>query len=281
MFAAADRLAIETICAFGMPPADFVRMAALLGVPRIGLAPHPITANPHGFPTWDLRTDAALVAQTRAALTETGVSVSQGEGFLIMPGCEIADTEPALDLFAELGAPLVNAVAIEQDRARAVDQFAMLAELAAARGMDVTLEFMPLMWPATLADALAFVTGSGAPNGKLMVDAMHLYRSGASAAELSAIDPARVGYVQVCDVPMSGIASPPAPEAMPAYGEEARHERRCPGDGDLPLAAFIAACPPDVTIGIEVPQLSKALAGVAPVDAIRPSVAAVRRLLEA
>ena len=41
---ALDRLAIEFICAFGMPPVDFVRMATSLDVSRIGMAPAPITA---------------------------------------------------------------------------------------------------------------------------------------------------------------------------------------------------------------------------------------------
>jgi len=274
-----DRLAIEFICAFGMPPVEFIHMVAGLGVSQVGLAPSPITDNPHGYPAWDLRTDANLVRDLKATLADTGVRIAQGEGFLIMPGVEIAQTEAQLDLFAELGAPMVNCVTLEQDRPRATAQFAALAEMAAARGMNVSVEFMPLMWPATLADAQAFVRASGAANGRLMADAMHFYRSGAATADLEAIDPALVAYVQICDVPMTGVACPPGPEAMGAYGEEARHERMCPGQGELPLADFLRALPRDVPVGLEIPILSKARAGVAPADAIRPCVEAARRLL--
>jgi len=274
-----DRLAVEFICAFGMPPVEFIRMVAGLGLGQIGLAPSPITDNPHGYPAWDLRTDANLVREVKAALADSGVRIAQGEGFLIMPGMEIAATEAQLDLFAELGAPMVNCVTLEQDRPRAQAQFAALAEMAAARGMNVSVEFMPLMWPATLAEAQDFVRGSGAANGRLMVDAMHFYRSGAQTADLAAIDPALIAYVQICDAPMAGIACPPGPEAMAAYGEEARHERMCPGDGELPLADFLRALPRGVPVGLEIPILSKARAGVAPVDAIRPCVAAARALL--
>lgn len=274
-----DRLAIEFICAFGMPPVQFIQMVADLGVSGIGLAPSPITDNPHGYPAWDLRSDANLVREVKAALADTGVRIAQGEGFLIMPGIEIDQTEAQLDLFAELGAPMVNCVTLEQDRPLAHAQFAKLAEMAAARGMAISVEFMPLMWPATLAEAQAFVRESGAANGRLMADAMHFYRSGAQTADLAAIDPALLVYAQICDVPMAGIACPPSPEAMPGYGEEARHERMCPGDGELPLADFLRALPRDVPVGLEIPILSKARAGVAPADAIRPCVEAARQLL--
>jgi sugar phosphate isomerase/epimerase len=255
----------------GMPPAEFVAMAAELGVHRIGIAPSPITDNPHGYPAWDMRGDPALVSEVKQALADHGVAVSLGEGFLIMPGMDIASAEPAVDLMADLGAPVINAVLIEQDRARAQDQFGTLAGMAAARGQRLTLEFMPLMWPATLAEAAAFVRGCGAPNAALLVDAMHFYRSGAQTADLGAIDPALVGHIQVCDVPM--------PPRTDNYGEEARHERMIPGEGDLPLADFLSALPRDVSVGIELPMISKARAGISPTEALRPAISAMRKIL--
>jgi len=266
-----DRLGIEFICALGMPPVDFIALAAELGVGTVGLAPSPITANPYGFPAWDLRQDAALRAATRAALAEHAVKVSVGEGFLIMPGLDIADSEATLDLMAELGAPRVNCVAVDPDRARGLDQFARFAEMAAARGQDALLEFMPILAPATIGEALAFVTDSGAPNGKLLIDAMHFFRSGARVADLAAIDPDRIGHVQICDVPM--------PATTADYGEEARHERLCPGEGDLPLAELLAAVPRDVNIGLEVPMVSRAKPGTSVRDLLAPCVAAARSLV--
>ncbi|MCB2061621.1 MAG: sugar phosphate isomerase/epimerase [Novosphingobium sp.] len=266
-----DRLAIEFICAFGMPPVEFVRLAARLGVSRIGLAPAPITDNPHGYEPWDLRGNPSLLRETKSALKDHGVKVSQGEGFLIMPGTEIADSEAILDIMAELGAPVVNCVVVEQNRSRALDQFARLADMASERQLIATLEFMPMMSPGNLGEALAFVVESGAANGKLMIDAMHLYRSGATSADLAAIDPAIIGYAQLCDVPM--------PAQIADYGEEARHERRSPGDGDLPLEDFLRALPRDITVGLEVPMMSKAQAGILPEQALKPCVDAARKLL--
>lgn len=266
-----DRLGIEFISAMAMPPVEYVALAAELGVRNIGIAPAPITDNPHGFAAWDLRTDAALVRDTRAALREHGVACVLGEGFLILPGMEIADSAGMMDIMAELGAPRLNAVVVEGDRPRALDQFALFAAMAAERGLDALLEFMPMFPPATLDEALAFVTDSGAPNAKLLLDAMHVFRSGASAADVARIDPARIGYVQLCDVPM--------PARRDDYGEEARHERLCSGDGDLPLADLLRALPDDLIVGLEIPMLAKAQAGVPVREALAPSIAAARKLL--
>ncbi len=262
---------MEFISTLGMNPVDALRLVAELGVTRAGMAPSAIAANPHGFAPWDLRSDPALVRATKAAAQDHGVAIALGEGFIIMPGLQISDAEPLADIMAELGAPVINAVSLEQDRARAADQFAQFAALADARGMVATLEFLPMMWPATLAEAVDLVTASGAANARLMIDAMHLYRSGGTTADLAAIDPALIGYVQLCDVPMPAQAA--------NYGEEARDNRLCPGEGDLPLAQFVGALPGGVTVGLEVPMVAKAAAGISLRDALGPCVTAARALL--
>jgi sugar phosphate isomerase/epimerase len=266
-----DRLGIEFISTLGMNPVEAVHLVAGLGLRRMGMAPSPITANPHHFAPWDLRSDPALVHATKIAARDHGVEIVLGEGFVIMPGVNIADAEPVVDIMAELGAPVLNGCSVEPDRARALDEFSHFSEMAAQRGLIATLEFMPMLWPATLADAVEFVIATGAANARLLLDAMHIYRSGATTAEVSALDPATIAYVQLCDVPM--------PAQTSDYGEEARHERRCPGEGDLPLAGFLAALPADITIGLEVPMISQAAAGVGVREALAPCVAASRRLL--
>jgi sugar phosphate isomerase/epimerase len=268
------RLGIEFISVLGMPPPQFAALASELGVRHIGLAPAPFTANPHGFPTWNLLGDPGLLRETKDALRTHNVSVSVGEGFLVMPGLEMASAGPALDLMADLGAPLVNCCVVEQDRPRAHDEFARFAAMAGERGMIATVEFLPMAWPATLAEVATFLAESGAGNnGRLLIDAMHVFRSGATAADLAAIDPALIGYIQLCDVPM--------PATNPNYGEEARHNRMAPGEGDLPLADFLTALPKDLVVGLEVPMLAKAEAGIGTLERLTPAVATTRALLAA
>ncbi|MGE4306268.1 MAG: sugar phosphate isomerase/epimerase family protein [Novosphingobium sp.] len=262
-----DRLAIEFICMLGMPPVEFIRLTRDLGVAAIGLAPQPITANPHGYPAWSLLEDKALVRETKAALADTGVRVALGEGFLVRDDMDLSTFAPMLDLFADLGAPVVNAVSM----AASPLTFGTFARMAGERGLRTTVEFLPLMPPASFAEALAYVDACGADNAQVLVDAMHFFRGGSTLGELAAADPAKIGHVQICDVPM--------PAATDDYGLEAREERLAPGAGNLPLADFVKALPPEITIGLEVPEMAKARAGIAPVDRLAPVIAAARKLL--
>ena len=100
---------------------------------------------------------------------------------------------------------------------------------------------------------------------------MHLIRSGASAADLAALDPSLISYAQLCDVPLK---SP-----YPSYGYEAAFERLCPGEGELPLKDIIAALPKDVTIGLEIPMLAKAEAGLTAHDRLAPCLTAAVALM--
>jgi hypothetical protein len=52
-----------------------------------------------------------------------------------------------------------------------------------------------------------------------------------------------------------------------------------PGEGELPLRDLLSALPADIVLELEVPQRSLALAGVSPIDRLRPCVEAARRLL--
>jgi hypothetical protein len=61
--------------------------------------------------------------------------------------------------------------------------------------------------------------------------------------------------------------------------EEAIFERMVPGEGELPLLDILSALPAGIVIEIEVPRRSLALAGVGPIDRLRPCVEAARRLL--
>lgn len=270
--ASPDRIALEFICTFGMPPVEHVELAARLGFRRIGFAPAPIVTLPGLHPAWDLRTDLALRRDTVRALADNGLSLSLGEGFLVMPGKAVEDLGADLDLAVELGAPLVNCCVLAPDMAFAVDQFGQFAAMAAERGLQVTVEFLAgMMAIGDLATAAALVREVANPAAGLLIDAMHLYRSGASHVDLAALEPGMVRYAQVCDVPMAST--------FENYGEEASYERGAPGEGELPLVDFVKALPAGVPIGLEAPMRARTLAGVGAFDRLAPALAATRALL--
>ncbi len=249
-----DRLGIEFITALGQDPVDFVHLAADLGAPHIGIALAPIVMVPEDGPRWSLRNDAALFNRTKAAISARDVTVMLGEGFLIHPQMEMANSAADMDLLANLGAQRLNVVSIDGDLSRSHDQFALFAEMAGERGMAATIEFLPGMPSGDLASATAHVIASGSTNAGVLLDSMHFFRSGGTIAQLKATDPALIGHAQLCDLP----------EVSPftEYADQAKYERLAPGHGVLPLAEFYAALPDSIMIGLEIPQRSSALAGV-------------------
>ena len=266
-----SRLAIEFICPFGMPPVEFIELAARLECPVIGMAPAPIVTLPGLYPSWNLLEDAPLRREVMAALKTNGVEVALAEGFLILPGMDAANHAAALDLAAELGAGVVNACCLAPDMAGNAAGFAALADMAAERGMKATVEYIPGMFIGNLPNTLALLAEVNRTNAGLLIDAMHLYRSGATTADLAAIDPALIVHAQLCDVPMVS--------AFEVYADEARYERLATGDGELPLADFVAALPANVTVGLEVPMREATLRGVSAEERLRPVLAKARALL--
>ena len=261
-------LAIELITALGQNPVEMVHMVADLGVPRIGLALSPVAMVPEDAQPWNLRSDAPLYRAVKAAIGERGVEVVLGEGFLIHPQVDLGQCAADLDLLAGLGARKVNCVGLEPDVARCHDQFAIFARMAAERGMSATIEFMPFVAVDSLPKALDCAAVCDGGTGSVLLDSMHVFRTGTSLEDIASLDPALIGHVQLCDAR--------ADWSDADYMTHAKFERLAPGDGDLPLREFLGAVPDGLVIGLEVPQRAKALAGADHRSRIADLLAATR-----
>ena len=264
-------LGIENISVFGLPPVEFVNLAADLGVRCISTGLTQLFYNPHGYPPFSLRDDPALRREMVAAMADRDVAISLGEGFVVRPGADLRDSVRDLDVMHELGVRRINMVTMDPDLARSFDQFAALAEMGAARGFTMTTEFGPALTVGDLATALAAVRHVGRPDFRLLIDTMHFVRSGGRPEELAALDPDLIGYVQLCDAPR-------APR-FESYMEEAMFERMAPGTGELGLIEVVKALPRDRVFGLEIPLRSQAEAGIGPAERLGPCVAAARDLL--
>lgn len=267
------RLGLELLSVYGMPPVQHIQLAAELGCAHISTGLTQLPMNPFNFPGWSLRDDPALRRETIAALRDTGVSISLGEGFGVRAGAEIADRAGDLDLMVELGARGVGGVCMDPDLARGADQFAQLNEMAEQRGLLTTIEFAPMQAVGNLATALAFIDHVNRPNFRLLIDAMHFCRSGGIPGDLTKLDPNLIAYFQLCDVPQVAKQS--------SYMQEAMGGRLIPGEGELPLAALLTAIPRDIPIGLEVPNLIDVNSVDALIERLRRAVQASKILLEA
>jgi sugar phosphate isomerase/epimerase len=263
-------LGIEFISVFGLPPVEFVHLAADLGCRHISTALIALQLESLGYPPFSLKDDAALRRELLAAMADRDVSISLGEGMVIRPGADVSALAPELDIMAELGAAQVNSVSFDRDLDRTFDQLALLTRLASERGLRTTIEMAPGTVIGDLPTALAAIEHCGTQL-QLCLDTMHWARSGYGAADIDALDPNVIGYVQLSDTTM-------APR-LDSYLEEAMYERMAPGDGELPLRDILAAVAPDVVVGLEVPMRGLAEAGVSAVDRLRPCVAGARELM--
>lgn len=266
-----DRLGIGMLSVFGLPPIELVNLAAELGCHYVSVAVQGMPLVPLGYPPYSLKDDAVLRKDLLAATRDRGVSISLGDGFLVLPGADVIALGTDLDVLAELGVPRINVVSLDPDLPRTLDQFAALTELAAQRDIGTVVEPVPGLTVGDLTSALAAAEYVGRSEFRLLIDTMHVVRSGAGAAELAAVDAERIGYAQLNDTTLR--------PRIGNYMEEAMFERMVPGEGELPLHDLLSALPGDIVLEIEVPRRSLALAGVSPIDRLRPCVEAARRLL--
>ncbi|MDM4142902.1 MULTISPECIES: TIM barrel protein [Mycobacterium] len=266
-----DRLGIGMLSVFGLPPIELVDLAAKLGCRHISVAVRGMPLVPLGYPPFSLKDDAGLRRDLLAALGDRGVGISLGDGFVVLPGADVSALRGDLDVLAELCVPRINVVSLDPDLPRTLDQFAALTELAAQRDIDTVVEPVPGLTIGDLSAALTAEEYVGRREFRLLIDTMHLVRSGSGAAEVAAIDADRIGYAQLNDTTLR--------PRIDNYLEEAMFERMVPGEGELPLRELLRALPADTVLEIEVPQRSLALAGVSPIDRLRPCVEAARRLL--
>lgn len=266
-----DLLGIEALSVFGLPPVEFVDVAADLGCRFITVFVQNFAALPLGYPPFSLKDDSRLRADLLAAMDHRGVGISLGDGFLVLPGADMRSFGRDLDLMAELRVPRINVVSLDPDLERTVDQIGALAELAAQRQIETVIEPVPGLTIGDLPTALTVLQHVSRPDVRLLIDTMHLVRSGSGAADLCTVAAEQIGYAQLCDTTL-------APQAG-NYAEEAMFERMVPGEGELPLSEILAALPDDIVIGLEVPQRSLALSGVGPAARLRPCVEAAQGLL--
>lgn len=226
-------------------PAEFVRLAGQAGYAAVGLRLHPTFP---GAPFYTLTPGSAEMRQTKDALRQAGIRVHDIEFVVVDEEFAPADLAPVLDSAAELGARRLSVCGDDPDNRRFVANLSALAEIASGAGIGIDLEIMPWRQIGTLGAAVEAAVATGMANVGVLVDALHLARSGSRPADLAGLPPSLIRSVQLCDAPAE------RPAEVAALIAEARGGRLPPGLGALPLADLIKVIPPDAAISVEVPK---------------------------
>ena len=258
-----------------LTPPQAVRLAAELGYRHVGLR---LLPNAAGAPQQFLIDQPAALRETLAALNDTGVGVFDLEIIRIGAGFDPQTYLPLLHAGAALKAKAVLVAGDDTDLARLTENYARLCELMQTFGMSADLEFMPWTAVPDAQAALRVVEGAGRPhNAGILVDALHVARSGTTPADLRAIPRALLHYAQICDAPTAAqIGRDFTVEEMI---HTARCERLLPGEGDIDLKAMFAALPNDLPVSVEIPHEQR-LAQLGQTEWARQALAASRALLE-
>jgi sugar phosphate isomerase/epimerase len=240
-----------------LPPADMVSVAAAAGWPACGIWFDPAT--------WS----DATTAEVRRRLDDTGIVALDLEP--IIPAPDTADHgERLIEAAATLGAQHVLFTSRLPDLSATAARFAALCEVAAPLGVRLVCEFLPIFPLRSLAMAVEVVSPHPPSVAGILVDNLHLSRSGGSVAEVAALDPARLPYLQIADAP-ADIPSEPM-----ALLDEAINARLLPGDGALPIDELLAAVP-QVPLSFEVRSRALRDGFDDPVERARHLLNAVRR----
>jgi sugar phosphate isomerase/epimerase len=227
----------------GVSQATALSVAAAVGVRRVGLRLAP--AHP-GDPAPDVLGEAGGVERLRRQVEDAGLGVLDVEVLRLRPEVPVRAHERMLDAAAELGAAHVLVISNDPDEHRTTEQVAELCAQSEPRGVRPALEFMAFSGVIDLESCLRIVEGAGRRLA-VLVDPLHLARSGGEPASVAGIDRELLPYAQLCD------AAGPRPASDAELAAEARAGRLPPGSGELPLADLIRALPERVPLALEVP----------------------------
>ena len=215
--------------------------------------------------------DIPLQRRIKQHLRATGMEILDIEAIWLLPDTAIESFGPALEVGAELGARYVLTICFDDNQQRLTDNFGKFCALAAESSLRTMLEFIPYTAVRNLKSAHDLLLATRPRNAGLLVDALHLSRSGGNPGDLAGYDPALFSYIHLCD----------APAATPSSIEDLRAEARCrrlyPGEGNLWLNSFLDAFPAGTSVAVEAPNAE--LAGLTILERSRLAGLATRRIL--
>lgn len=230
-----------------LDPVRLIDVAAKAGFSSVALR---MRAAVPGGPEYPLPIGSAGMRETKARMRDSNVGVLQAELVGLARSTDVQACRALCESAAEVGATRIVASGDDADMGIVADKLGELCDLAAEYRLAVDIEFMPFRALMTLAMALDVIRRAGRPNAFVMVDALHLYRSGGSVADVAAADRSRIGVYQICDAPLT---APPADQ----LATEARERRLLPGHGELPLHALMDALPPGTPVAAEIPLMAQ------------------------
>jgi sugar phosphate isomerase/epimerase len=251
-------------------PPEMIEFAAKAGYDMAGIRMMPSIPGGQAFP---LMNDPAMLRETVARIDDTGVKILDVEIARIDGVSGVDLWLPMMEASAAVGARTIVVAGDDPDEGRMTETYGRLCDAAAPFGLTVNLEFTPWTALSNAAAASRIVTNAARDNGEMLIDLIHVARSATTLADITAIDPARTSYFQICD----------APAGIPTSREEllftARQARLLPGEGGIDVAGIVNALPEDLIVSVEVPNHTR-LKALGPAAWSRQALESCRTCME-
>jgi sugar phosphate isomerase/epimerase len=197
--------------------------------------------------------DAGVTRDIRRIVADAGLIVLDAEVIWIRPGPLDPDHLRIVDIAAEVDARNLLVVSSDPELDATAEKLGALVDHAAPAGISVSLEFGAFTEIKSLAMALDVLERTGRSNAGLLIDPLHLARTGGGPVDVSRVPRGRFAYAQFCDAPATG----PSVDDIKGIIDEAVDGRLFPGDGALPLNELLHALPAGIPLSVEL--RSKAL----------------------
>jgi len=250
-------------------PPEMVDLAHQAGYDFVGL--RLTTVTPTERP-WPLMTDAALMAETKARMADTGVGVLDVELVRLTPDVDVSGLERLVATAAELGARHVLTQAHDPVFDRVAERYAAFCDLAAQYGLTSDIEFLTWTDMRDLKTTAHLLKTVNRPNSGICIDTLHFARSQCRVEEIDALPASWFHFAQVADAPAV------APFTRDGLIRTAREARLLPGEGGIDLTGILSRLPERTPLAIEIPNA--ALAGLLPpVDRVRAARLALAEVL--
>lgn len=184
--------------------------------------------------------------EVNAVLSDHALPALDVEVVWFMPGPPDDKHRRVVDIGLETGAANVLCVSSDPDDAATAAKLALLCEHAAG-GIRIALEFGLFTEVKSIGQASGIVRNVGHQAVAMLIDPLHLARTGGTPEDVAALPREWLPYAQFCDAgPLTYDVSDRA-----AIIEEAVDGRLQVGEGILPLEALADAFPENLPLSIE------------------------------
>ena len=183
--------------------------------------------------------------EVKKRIDDNGIEVVDME--VIRLGRSIDKGKALIEAACEVGAKNILVVSSLHSFEETADQLSHLCSLAEAGDIVICLEFMKFTSVKSLSDALDIIRLVDAQNIGILLDLLHVVRSGTTFKEIEDCDPNLFPYVQWCD----GTAQPIGWSDSELI-TDALDDRLIPSEGKLDARKFESLFDVGVPFSIEV-----------------------------